>query len=84
MTQCLARRAEFQKTCCRIIEYSELLIAEGIAGPRWCASRLDQELGEPQSLAGQLQRRKGALTAVHLKIVLGVIDGPAIFPLKDE
>ena len=32
----------------------------------------------------EMQRRKGTLTAVHLKIVLGVIDGPAIFPLKDE
>ena len=29
--QCLARRAEFQKTCCRIIEYSELLITECVA-----------------------------------------------------
>jgi hypothetical protein len=32
----------------------------------------------------EMHRRKGTLTAVHLKIVLGVIDGPAIFPLKDE
>jgi hypothetical protein len=32
----------------------------------------------------EMQRRKGTLTAVHLKIVLGVINGPAIFPLKDE
>ena len=32
----------------------------------------------------EMQRRKGTLTAVHLKIVLSVIDGPAIFPLKDE
>ena len=30
----------------------------------------------------EMQRRKGTLTAVHLKIVLGVIDGPARFPLK--
>ena len=32
----------------------------------------------------EIQRRKGTLTAVHLKIALGVIDGPAIFPLNDE
>ena len=32
----------------------------------------------------EMQRRKGTLTAVHLKIVLGAIDGPAIFPMKDE
>jgi hypothetical protein len=32
----------------------------------------------------EMQRRKGTLTAVHLKIVLSVIDGPAIFPLKDK
>jgi hypothetical protein len=32
----------------------------------------------------EMQRRKGTLTAVRLKIVLGVIDGPTIFPLKDE
>jgi hypothetical protein len=32
----------------------------------------------------EMQRHKGTLTAVHLKIVLGVINGPAIFPLKDE
>ena len=32
----------------------------------------------------EMQRHKGTLTAVHLKIVLGVIDGPAIFPLKDK
>jgi hypothetical protein len=32
----------------------------------------------------EMQRHKGTLTAVHLKIVFGVIDGPGIFPLKDE
>ena len=32
----------------------------------------------------EMQRRKGTLTAVHLKIVLGVIDGPARLPLKGK
>ena len=40
----------------------------------FCRARVVQEM----------RRCKGTLTAVHLKIVLGVIDGPAIFPLKDE
>ena len=32
----------------------------------------------------KMQRCRGTLTAVHLKIVLDVIDGPAIFPLEGE
>jgi hypothetical protein len=32
----------------------------------------------------EIQRHKGTLTAVHLKIVLSVIDGPAIFPMKND
>ena len=32
----------------------------------------------------ELHRRKGTSTAVHLKIVLSVIDGPALVPLRDE
>ena len=32
----------------------------------------------------EIQRCKGTLTAVHLKMVLSVIDGPAISPMKDE
>jgi hypothetical protein len=32
----------------------------------------------------ELHRRRGTLTAVHLMIVLSVIDGPGRFPLKDE
>jgi hypothetical protein len=32
----------------------------------------------------EMQRRKGTLTAVHLKIVLGVIDGPARLSLKGK
>ena len=30
----------------------------------------------------EMQQRRGTLTAVHLKIVLSVIDGPGRFPLK--
>jgi hypothetical protein len=31
-----------------------------------------------------IRRYKGTLTAVHLKIVLSVIDGPVRLPLKDK
>jgi len=30
----------------------------------------------------KMQQRRGTLTAVHLNIVLSVIDGPGRFPLK--
>jgi len=39
---------------------------------RLCRTRIVEEM----------QNRKGTLTAVHLKIVLSVIDGPGRFPLK--
>ena len=32
----------------------------------------------------ELDRRRGTLTAVHLMIVLSVIEGPGLFPLKHE
>jgi hypothetical protein len=31
----------------------------------------------------EMQQRRGTLTAVHLKIVLSVIEGPARFPLEN-
>jgi len=35
-------------------------------------------------LLEEMQRRKGTPAADHLKLVLGVIDGPVHFPMKDE
>ena len=39
---------------------------------RLCRARIVEEM----------QQRRGTLTAVHLSIVLSVIDGPGRFPLK--
>ena len=39
---------------------------------RLCRARIVEEM----------QQRRGTLTAVHLNIVLSVIDGPGRFPLK--
>jgi len=41
---------------------------------RLCRARIVEEM----------QPRRGTLTAVHLNIVLSVIDGPGRFPLKSE
>jgi|SRR5262252_6212361 len=41
---------------------------------RLCRARIVEEI----------QKCKGTLTAVHLKIVLSVIDGPGRLPLKSE
>jgi hypothetical protein len=41
---------------------------------RLCRARIVEEM----------QQRRGTLTAVHLNIVLSVIDGPGRFPLKSE
>ena len=41
---------------------------------RLCRARIVEEM----------QQRRGTLTAVHLNIVLSVIDGPGCFPLKSE
>ena len=42
---------------------------------RLCRARVVDEM--------QQRQRRGTLTAVHLKIVLSVIEGPARFPLED-
>ena len=49
-------------------------VARHAAAQMLCRARVVEEL----------HRRKGTSTAVHLKIVLAVIDGPAIVPLEDE